>query len=207
MRFFLSALYAFRAMGAEDKHGDAIELSDANFEHDTQASTGMTTGDWFVMFHATWCGHCKHAMPAFVDLASKMKGTVNCALVDVPANPDLQVRFKVRGFPTFKFLSHGTLYEYEGARDVEAFTKFLEGGYKEAKSGPIPAPINVMTKLLQDLEGDFEEILQRRMAAAIILLVVGFLLGMCFMMFICSCCCSSSAPKAEQKKKVTNKKD
>ena len=27
-----------------------IELTDANFEHDTQASTGATTGDWFVAF-------------------------------------------------------------------------------------------------------------------------------------------------------------
>ena len=25
------------------------ELDDSNFEHDTQASTGATTGDWFVM--------------------------------------------------------------------------------------------------------------------------------------------------------------
>jgi hypothetical protein len=24
-------------------------LDDSNFEHDTQASTGATTGDWFVM--------------------------------------------------------------------------------------------------------------------------------------------------------------
>lgn len=27
-------------------------LTDANFEHDTQASTGATTGDWFVEFYA-----------------------------------------------------------------------------------------------------------------------------------------------------------
>jgi len=206
MRFFLTTLFALRAM-AEDDKDDAIELTDATFEHDTQASTGMTTGDWFVMFHATWCGHCKAAMPDFFQLASKMKGTVNCALVDVPANPDLQVRFKVRGFPTFKFLSHGKLYDYEGARDIESFMKFLNGGYKEVKSGPIPAPTNVLTKFLQDLEGDFQEILQRRVAAAAILLCVGIFMGMLFMMCIYCCCCAISSPKVEQKKKVTNKKD
>ena len=31
-------------------------LTDATFEHDTQASTGATTGDWFVLFHSTDCG-------------------------------------------------------------------------------------------------------------------------------------------------------
>lgn len=30
-------------------------LTDASFEHDTQASTGATTGDWFVLFHNTSC--------------------------------------------------------------------------------------------------------------------------------------------------------
>lgn len=27
------------------------ELTDASFEHLTQAATGATTGDWFIMFH------------------------------------------------------------------------------------------------------------------------------------------------------------
>ena len=26
-----------------------IELTDDNFEHDTQASSGATTGDWFIL--------------------------------------------------------------------------------------------------------------------------------------------------------------
>jgi hypothetical protein len=29
-------------------------LTDKNFEHDTQATTGATTGDWFVLFYAPW---------------------------------------------------------------------------------------------------------------------------------------------------------
>ena len=33
----------------ENKSGTAQVLSDADFEHLTQASTGATTGDWFVM--------------------------------------------------------------------------------------------------------------------------------------------------------------
>ena len=39
-------------------HGGAASsvkvLTDKNFEHDTQATTGATTGDWFVLFYAPW---------------------------------------------------------------------------------------------------------------------------------------------------------
>jgi hypothetical protein len=37
---------------------DAAEvhvLTDATFEHQTQASTGQTTGKWLVKFYAPWC--------------------------------------------------------------------------------------------------------------------------------------------------------
>ena len=29
-----------------------VTLNDRTFEHDTQATTGGTTGDWFVTFHS-----------------------------------------------------------------------------------------------------------------------------------------------------------
>ena len=31
------------------KEKKSVDLSDSNFEHDTQASTGATTGDWFIL--------------------------------------------------------------------------------------------------------------------------------------------------------------
>lgn len=38
--------------------GQVVELSDDNFEHDTQVSTGATTGDWFVLLYVLWYEIC-----------------------------------------------------------------------------------------------------------------------------------------------------
>jgi hypothetical protein len=34
---------------------EALLLTDQNFDHDTQATTGATTGEQFVLFYAPWC--------------------------------------------------------------------------------------------------------------------------------------------------------
>ncbi|CAN0015256.1 unnamed protein product, partial [Choristocarpus tenellus] len=51
---------------------EVVVLSSVNFEHLTQASTGATTGDWFVKFYAPWCGHCKKMAPLWDELAGKL---------------------------------------------------------------------------------------------------------------------------------------
>ena len=72
---------------------NVVDLKVANFEHLTQASSGSTTGDWFVEFYAPWCGHCKRLMPIWEEIADTLKNEdnsyVNIAKVDVPENREL----------------------------------------------------------------------------------------------------------------------
>lgn len=62
----------------------SIELTDTNFEHDTQASTGGTTGDWLVLFcEPNRFSHCSELIPMWEELSHKLAGLVNVAHVDV----------------------------------------------------------------------------------------------------------------------------
>ena len=60
-------------------HHKVIELTDANFEHDTQATTGSTTGDWFVRF----CTICKIDEETWGKLGDSLHRRVSVAYIKV----------------------------------------------------------------------------------------------------------------------------
>lgn len=128
----------------ETTESDVIVLDADSFEHDTQAATGATTGDWFVEFYAPWCGHCKKLAPVWDEVAAELKGTANVAKVDVPANRKLGQRFDIKGFPTLKFFSHGVLYSYSGPRDKDSLIAYAKGGYKDTEGVPVPGEPNLV---------------------------------------------------------------
>ena len=57
-------------------------LNDRNFEHDTQATTGSTTGDWFVLFCPT-LAQCDDWMPKWGEARDKLYGLASVAIVDL----------------------------------------------------------------------------------------------------------------------------
>mmetsp|Transcript_11546 Transcript_11546/g.11192 ORF Transcript_11546/g.11192 Transcript_11546/m.11192 type:complete len:142 (+) Transcript_11546:85-510(+) len=117
---------------------EVVDLNTKTFEHLTQATTGHTTGDWFVKFYAPWCGHCKTLAPILEEVALELKGIVNIAKVDVMESRDLGTRFDIKGFPTLKMFSRGQIYTYKGRRNVEDLIAFARGGFKEQEAEDIP---------------------------------------------------------------------
>ena len=97
------ALLVLFAVAGAFAQGEVVTLTDDTFEHQTQASSGQTTGAWFVKFYAPWCGHCRAMAGTWAELAAEVEGTgVIVADVDATANPITTDRFKglVKGFPT-----------------------------------------------------------------------------------------------------------
>ena len=123
-----------------------IILTDETFEHLTQASTGATTGDWFVKFYAPWCGHCRRLEPTWNELAEKVGGKVNIAKINVDESPSTAERFNIKGFPTLIFLRRGKFYKYTSSdRTLETLERFTSETYKEAEEqGEVPRELTTL---------------------------------------------------------------
>eukprot|EP00397_Hematodinium_sp_SG-2012_P058442 GEMP01073925.1.p1 GENE.GEMP01073925.1~~GEMP01073925.1.p1 ORF type:complete len:210 (+),score=56.80 GEMP01073925.1:60-689(+) len=184
------AILAFTVLGGNDSAAadDLVHLTDSNFEHETQASTGMTTGDWFVMFHAPWCGHCKTAMPEVVKFAKNARGKTNVAAVDATAHQTVGKRFGVNGFPTFLFFSHSKQYKYGGARSAAAFEAFVTEGYKNAEGSAVAEPVSFFIATVNEIVGELKSLFRTHLIAAIIVLLVGFSAGALLSFFIITAC-------------------
>ncbi|KAL3779610.1 hypothetical protein ACHAWO_004661 [Cyclotella atomus] len=184
--------------------GAVIDLTDETFEHQTQASTGQTTGKWLVKFYAPWCGHCKTLAPIYEELDQRLleSETANgilLAKVDVTKNSAIAKRFNINSYPTLKYFADRKCYPYKGKRDLDSMYEFVTEGYKSAITEEIPGVPSVFEekmkqfrfkfqqltndhKDLKFLLEDFDHILEVRKNAAAVLVVlgavIGFMLGM-----------------------------
>ena len=85
----------------------------------------------FTMFHATWCGHCKRAAPAFEEWKNGGDLTVGdqkvkLEMIDADSGSPKMKAFNVAGYPTFCLQTpDGTITEYKGKREVAGYLEFL----------------------------------------------------------------------------------
>ena len=78
-------------------------LTDDNFDHETGSSDQLVLVD----FTASWCGPCKQIAPLIDAIAEEYAGRVIVSKIDVDENPQLKVRFGVRGVPTLLLYRNG----------------------------------------------------------------------------------------------------
>lgn len=82
-----------------------------------------------VLFHAEWCGHCKHFMPTWDALAELIpKDIINMVKIScVEKEKECGAIKEVRGFPTIIFvdMKSSKTITFSGSRDPESIIEFI----------------------------------------------------------------------------------
>jgi protein disulfide-isomerase-like protein len=167
-------------------------LNDDTFEKVTQASTGMTTGNWFVKFYAPWCGHCQALAPIFeaaeeeVRLDWESEPNPLFAEVDCIKATKTCKRFNVKAYPTLGFLVRGKYVEYTDTRDTSAIVDFVQQDWNIIIEGnaesqiimkDMPAQMTAFNEFVIVLKRDLEELWKFKKNAILVAVAVGFVLG------------------------------
>lgn len=80
-----------------------LTLTDQNFDANVLASSKPVVVD----FWAPWCGPCLALAPAVESLAREYAGEVTVGKVNVDENPEVTMRYHVRGIPTVIVFKNG----------------------------------------------------------------------------------------------------
>jgi len=111
-----------------------------------------------VEFYAPWCGHCKSLAPIWDELGAKYKDHENIIVAKMDATANELEQVKVHSFPTIKYFPVGEgaeAVDFNGARTLEGFSKFLDsGGVQEAEPEP---PVEEEEELGEDEEAEIPE--------------------------------------------------
>ncbi|PRB00970.1 co-chaperone YbbN [Microbacterium sp. MYb64] len=80
-----------------------------------------------IQFWAEWCAPCRAMIPIVDQFAAERGASVTVARVDVDANPDLSLKYRVTAVPTFAIAQGDTmLSSFSGAMPLHAFAERVD---------------------------------------------------------------------------------
>jgi putative thioredoxin len=101
-----------------------IDVTEGDFEYQVIAYSQQVPV--VVDFWAGWCVPCKVLSPMLEKLAEEGGGVFRLAKVDVDANPNLAIRFNVRGIPAVKAFREGQIVsEFSGLLPEARLIEFI----------------------------------------------------------------------------------
>jgi thiol-disulfide isomerase/thioredoxin len=174
-------------------HSEVVQLTDTTFEHQTQVSTGATTGSWLIMFTTTAsrCASCELVKQVLQGLDEDPElpeqGTV-LGTVNVDTNPNTAARFQISTLPTIVYFHKGRMYRYLYNTEtttkrqtketlLKAFKDFVLQGYTMVSPESVPAAPSVMDELWNVIDTIMAATQENKLTGYAIFGMLGLLLG------------------------------
>jgi protein disulfide-isomerase A1 len=128
-----------------ESSSDIDESSVLTLTKDTFDDAVKNNKHLLVKFVAPWCGHCKALTPAYAAAAKILADSgseIKLGSVDATLEQELAQKFDVKGYPTIKFFSDGTTFEYTGGRAQDDIVSWLK-----KKTGPAAEDLKTVDDL------------------------------------------------------------
>merc|ERR1719476_94380 len=125
-RSLLAAAVGLSFLGASLAGGKKLQkLNDETFEHETQASTGSTTGSWLVVFGKKGCKKSKAARAAVQKIDEDLREEYIIPAYSLQEDSKgLWKRFDIYQVPMPILFHKGWFYRYDGEADADAILKW-----------------------------------------------------------------------------------
>lgn len=139
---------------------EVVTLTDQTFEHQTQASTGMTTGSWLVLFSVPNCQSCESLKPVLEDLGRDeevFENGVVLGSVDCTESHDVCLRFSTTKLPVLLYLHKKKLYKYPRDEEfgspptLEDLKSFVLAPGQTSEGEPIPDLPSILDSFLKPI--------------------------------------------------------
>lgn len=85
-----------------------------------------------VDFYADWCGPCKMMEPILKEVKNRMGDELTIVKIDTEKNPDVAIRYQVRGIPTLLLFKEGQiLWQQAGVMVADQLESIIKQKLKE----------------------------------------------------------------------------